>query len=62
VGAVVARLGTNTEQGVGTIRVPPDQWKTRLVVATHGVALNTRGDLFISEFTTFGRVHRFDRK
>jgi hypothetical protein len=61
-GAVVARVGTNTEQGVGTNRVPPDQWKTGLVVAPHGVALNARGDLFISEFTTFGRVHRFDKR
>ena len=25
-------------------------------------ALNARGDLFISEFTTFGRVHRFNKK
>ena len=61
-GAVVARVGTNSEQGVGTNRVPPDQWKTGLVVAPHGVALNARGDLFISEFTTFGRVHRFNKK
>jgi hypothetical protein len=61
-GAVVARVGTNTEQGVGTNRVPPDQWKTGLVVAPHGVALNARGDLFVSEFTTFGRVHRFNKR
>jgi hypothetical protein len=61
-GAVVSRVGTNTEQGVGTNRVPPDQWKTGLVLAPHGVALNGRGDLFISEFTTFGRVHRFDKR
>jgi hypothetical protein len=61
-GAVAARVGTNTEQGIGTNRVPPNQWKTGLVVAPHGVALNARGDLFISEFTTFGRVHRFNRK
>ena len=61
-GAVVARVGTNTEQGIGTNRMPPDQWKTGLVVAPHGVALNARGDLFVSEFTTFGRVHRFNKK
>ena len=61
-GAVVTRVGTNTEQGVGTNRVPPDQWKSGLVVAPHGVAINARGDLFVSEFTTFGRVHRFNRK
>ena len=61
-GAVVTRVSANTEQGVGTNRVPPDQWKTGVVIAPHGVALNAKGDLFVSEFTTFGRVHRFNKK
>ena len=61
-GAVVARVGTNTETGVGTNRVPPEAWKTGLVLSPHGVAVNDRGDLFVSEFTTFGRVHRFNRR
>ena len=61
-GAVVTRVSANTDQGVGTNRVPPDQWKTGVVIAPHGVALNAKGDLFVSEFTTFGRVHRFNKK
>ena len=61
-GAVVTRVGANTEQGVGTNKIPPAQWNTGLVLAPHGVALNERGDLFVSEFSAFGRVHRFDRK
>ena len=61
-GAVVSRVGTNTEQGVGTNKLPPAQWREGFVLAPHGVALNTRGDLFVSEFSAFGRVHRFNRQ
>jgi hypothetical protein len=61
-GAVVSRIGTNTEQGVGTNKVPPAQWRPGFVLAPHGVALNARGDLFVSEFSAFGRVHRFDKQ
>jgi hypothetical protein len=32
------------------------------VLAPHGVALNDRGDLFVAEFNSFGRVHRFNRR
>ena len=61
-GGVAARVGTNTEQGVGTNKIPPAQWKTGLVLAPHGVAINDKGDLFVAEFNTFGRVHRFNRQ
>ena len=60
-GAVVARIGANTEQGVGTNKMPPAQWRTGFVLSPHGVALNARGDLFVSEFNAFGRVHRFNK-
>jgi hypothetical protein len=61
-GAVVTRIGANTAQGTGTNKIPPDQWKTGLVLSPHGVALNAHGDLFVSEFSAFGRVHRFNRQ
>ena len=60
-GAVVTRVGANTEQGVGTNKLPPAQWREGFVLSPHGVALNARGDLFVSEFSAFGRVHRFNR-
>jgi peptidylamidoglycolate lyase len=60
-GAVVARIGTNTEAGVGSNKLPPAQWREGFVLAPHGVAVNARGDLFVSEFSAFGRVHRFNR-
>jgi hypothetical protein len=61
-GAVVAHLGANTEPGVGGNKVPPEQWRTGFFVAPHGVAFNPRGDLFVAEFSAFGRVHRFNRQ
>jgi hypothetical protein len=61
-GAVAARIGANTEQGVGTNKIPPAQWRPGFVLSPHGVALNARGDLFVAEFSTFGRVHRFNRQ
>ena len=59
--AVVTRIGANTEQGVGTNKLPPAQWREGFVLSPHGVALNAHGDLFVSEFSAFGRVHRFNR-
>ena len=61
-GAVVRRVGENTETGIGGNKMPPDQWRTGFVVAPHGVAVNQRGDLFVAEFSAFGRVHRFNRQ
>ena len=61
-GAVVAHVGTNTAEGIGTNRVPPEQWRTGRVIAAHGVATNANGDLFVAEFSTFGRVHKFERR
>ena len=61
-GAVVTRIGANTEQGTGTNKIPPAQWRNGFVLSPHGVALNAHGDLFVSEFNAFGRVHRFNRQ
>jgi hypothetical protein len=61
-GRVVMHVGTNTADGIGTNRVPPEQWRTGYVIAAHGVATNAEGDLFVAEFSTFGRVHKFERR
>jgi hypothetical protein len=61
-GNVVAHVGTNSAEGIGTNRVPPEQWRTGMIVAAHGVATSSDGDLFVAEFSTFGRVHKFERR
>jgi hypothetical protein len=60
-GTAIARIGANTGPGVGTNKLPPDQWQTGVLLSPHGVAVNASGDLFVSEFNAFGRVHRFNR-
>jgi hypothetical protein len=61
-GAVVEQFGTNTETGVGGNQVKPELWRTGFVLSPHGVALNAHGDVFVSEFSQYGRVHRFNRR
>ena len=61
-GNVVTHVGSNTQEGIGTNRVPPDQWRTGYVIAAHGVATNAQGDIFVAEFNTFGRVLKFARR
>ena len=61
-GAAVSRLGMNTDAGVGGNQIPPELWRLGIFGAPHGVAVNDRGDLFVSEFNASGRVHRFNRQ
>lgn len=61
-GRLAAKVGANAGEGVGTNQLKPELWKAGLVVSPHGVAINERGDLFVSEFSAFGRVHRFNRQ
>jgi len=62
-GKVAKQLGYNTTPGeAGTNKTPPAKWRTGFVTAPHGVAFNAAGDLFVSEYSTFGRVHRWNQK
>ncbi|MEA3212141.1 MAG: hypothetical protein QOE70_5198 [Chthoniobacter sp.] len=62
-GKVVAKLGTNTAADeVGNNKTEPDKWKPGVVTAPHGVAFNAHGDVFVSEYNIYGRVHRFNRE
>jgi hypothetical protein len=61
-GTVVTRLGVNTTpQEVGNNKTAPAVWRPGIVTAPHGVAFNSQGDIFVAEYSTFGRVHRFNR-
>jgi len=61
-GKSVAELGTYTGPGVGGNSVKPDQWQPGVTISPHGVVFNEHGDLFVSEYNVYGRVHRFDRQ
>lgn len=62
-GKTVARLGLNTTPGeTGNNNLEPAKWRHGFVTAPHGVAFNAAGDVFVSEYNKFGRVHRFSRQ
>ena len=59
-GHTVAVLGANdVAEHTNNNRTEPSRWKPGIVTAPHGAAFTGRGDLLISEFSLFGRVHRF---
>ena len=62
-GKVVAQLGHNITPGeTATNRLPPAKWRPGIFSAPHGVAFNAAGDLFVAEYTVFGRIHRYNMK
>lgn len=62
-GKLVTQVGINASvEGIGVNTTPPDQWQPGEVTAPHGLAFTPGGDLLVSEFNLFGRVHRFVRK
>ena len=61
-GKLVARLGLNETKGeTGNNGLEPAKWRPGFVTAPHGVAFNAAGDIFVSEYNRFGRVHRFNK-
>lgn len=63
-GKVAAKFGTDDEpkDEVGSNKCAPDLWRPGIVTAPHGVAFNAHGDIFVSEYNVYGRVHRFNRE
>ena len=60
-GKVVSNLGVNTvEDEVQSNATEPSKWRPGIFTAPHGIAFGPRGDLLISEFNLYGRVHRFN--
>ena len=63
VGKVVATMGANAAaEEVGTNKIEPDKWRPGIVTAPHGVAFNDHGDIFVSEYNIYGRLHRFNAR
>ncbi len=62
-GHIVARFGANSNADeVGTNKTEPARWRTGFVTAPHGVAFDASGNVYVAEYSLFGRVHRFDRQ
>lgn len=60
-GKAAAVLGANSHADeVGTNKTEPVKWRPGIVTAPHGVAFSPKGDLYVSEYSLFGRVHKFE--
>jgi hypothetical protein len=61
-GQVVAQFAADTDPAdqVGSNRTEPSRWRPGIVTAPHGIAFNADGDIFVSEYNIYGRVHRFN--
>lgn len=60
-GHVVVHFGENTHDNeTATNKTPPSVWRTGIFNAAHGIAFDAAGNLYVSEWSLFGRVHRFD--
>ena len=61
-GQIVAKFGTNSNADQAGKNAPkPDVWIAGTVTAPHGVAFDAKGNVYVSEYSLFGRVHRFDK-
>ncbi len=60
-GNIVKQLGANENADeVGTNKTDPAKWRNGIVNAPHGVDFNEAGDLFVAEYSVFGRVLRYN--
>ena len=60
-GKIVSQFGANDHADeVGTNKTEPEKWRTGFVTAPHGVAVDAKGNVYVSEYSLFGRVHKFN--
>jgi hypothetical protein len=61
-GNIYKQLGHNQNADeVGTNKTAPEKWRPGIVNAPHGVAFNSNGDLFVTEYSNFGRIVKYSR-
>lgn len=62
-GKTVKTLGANdVKEQTATNLVKPADWRTGILTAPHGLDFDADGNLFVTEFNTYGRVLRYDAK
>ena len=71
-GKMLAELGSNDriaddkDKGIkketNTPRVPPAEWREGVVTSPHGITFDNDGNILETEWNTFGRVLRWNRK
>ncbi len=62
-GRIVAQVGDNpNEKHRANYGLPPDQWKEGICNSPHGASIDKDGNLIVSEWSQFGRLHKFARE
>jgi len=61
-GRIAAQLGDNpNEKQRANFGLPPDQWKEGICNSPHGASIDKDGNLIVTEWSQFGRLHKFLR-
>ncbi len=59
-GNIAAQFGANENADeVGTNKTEPEKWRAGVVTAPHGIDFDAAGNLYVTEYSIFGRVHKF---
>jgi len=62
-GKIVSQFGqSDRPEESGTNKTEPDKWRAGIVTAPHGVAFDTKGNIYVAEYNLFGRIHRFNKQ
>ncbi|MGN6386771.1 MAG: 6-bladed beta-propeller [Verrucomicrobiota bacterium] len=60
---IVAQVGDNpNEKQRANFGLPPDQWSEGICNSPHGGSIDKDGNLIITEWSQFGRLHKFARE
>jgi hypothetical protein len=61
-GKTVRTVGHNTvKEQTATNKVKPEDWRTGILMAPHGLDFDSQGNLFVTEYSIYGRVLRYDQ-
>jgi DNA-binding beta-propeller fold protein YncE len=61
-GNIAAQVGNNlNEKQRANFGLPPDQWTDGICNSPHGASIDQDGNLIVSEWSQFGRLHKFNR-
>ena len=59
-GNIVAQVGDNpNEKHRANFGLPADQWKDGICNSPHGASIDKDGNLIVTEWSQFGRLHKF---
>ena len=59
-GNIVSTLSSNTTADeIGNNRTEPAKWKPGIANAPHGITFDEQGNIYVAEFSLFGRLHKF---